>query len=336
MQPAPGETILQVCTGYILTAALYSATKFGVADELKAGPKPVSELAKACGVNEDALYRVLRALSSAGIFQETAARTFGSTPAAETLCTNVPGSLRDVVLWVADPFHFRIYAEMQHAVTNGKTVAERVTKEPLFDYFAKDKEESEVFNRAMTGFSAMLIPAALEAYDFSYLNDKTLVDVAGGHGHVLTSILKKYPKIKGVLFDLEHVVAGGVEGIQKMGVADRCKTASGDFFKAVPAGDAYMMKHILHDWDDERAIAILKCCDRAGAADAKLILLEAVLSPGNDPHMGKWLDLEMLVMVGGRERTEEDFRALFEKSGWRLNRVVKTKSPICVIEAEKA
>jgi hypothetical protein len=327
---------MQLGSGYIVSAALYTATKLGIPDLLQGGPQPVKELAAASKSNEDALYRTLRALSGVGVFQETMPRVFGLTPAAECLCASAPNSMRDMVLWICDPLHFRVYAEMPHALRDGKTVGERVFGKPLFEFFAEDKEESEVFNRAMTNFSAALIPAALEVYDFSYLNNKTLVDVAGGHGYVLTAILQKYPQIKGVLFDLEHVVAGAGPGIAKLGLNDRCATASGDFFKAVPAGDAYIMKNIIHDWDDERALAILQCCHRAGAKNAKVILIETVLSSGNEPHMGKWLDIEMLLLPGGRERTEEEFRVLFAKAGFKLTRVVSTKSPVCVIEAEDA
>jgi O-methyltransferase domain/Dimerisation domain len=333
--PAPADLVLQLSTGYVVSAALYAATKLGIPDLLQGGPRAVKDLAAASKANEDALYRTLRALSGAGIFRETTSRMFELTPSAECLCSNAQNSMRDVVLWIADPFHFRIYAETPHALETGKTVVERVTKMPIFDYFAQDKEESEVFNRAMTNFSAAMIPAVLEAYDFSYLNGKTLVDVAGGHGYVLTAILQKYRQMKGVLFDLERVVAGAGPRIQKVGLADRCSTVSGDFFKAVPAGDAYVMKHIIHDWDDEQALTILQCCHRAGAKNAKVILIETVIAAGNEPHMGKWLDIEMLLLPGGRERTEEEFRALLARAGFRLTRVVPTKSAVCVIEAEK-
>lgn len=333
--PSPADLVLQVSTSYIMSASLYAATKLGIADLLEAGPRPVKDLAKSSDSNEDALYRTLRALAGIGIFQETSPRVFNLTPTAECLRSHAPNSIRDLVLWICDPLHFKVYAEMPHALETGKTVGERVFGMPIFDYFAQDKEESEVFNRAMTNFSAFLIPAALEAYDFSYLNHKTLVDVAGGHGYALTSILQKYPHMKGILFDLEHVVAGAEPGIKKLDLANRCLTASGDFFQSVPEGDAYIMKNIIHDWDDERALKILQCCHRAGAKNAKVILIEAVLSTGNEPHMSKWLDIEMLLLPGGRERTEEEFRALFARAGFRLTRVVQTKSPVCVIEAEK-
>jgi hypothetical protein len=333
--PAPNELIMQLTTGYVVTAALYATTKLGIPDLLQDGPRSVKELATASGANEDALYRALRALASAGVFQETTPRVFASTPAAETLRANAPNSMRDALLWIADPFHFRVFAEMPHALQNGQTVVERVVGKPIFEYFTEDPAESEVFNRAMTYFSAALIPAVLEVYDFSYLNGKTLVDVAGGHGYVLTAILQKYPQIHGVLFDLEHVVAGAHPHISKLNLKDRCATAHGDFFKAVPPGDAYIMKNIIHDWNDEQAATILKCCHRASPQHAKVILVETVIPPGNDPHMGKWLDLEMLLMAGGRERSDDQFRALFTQAGFRLTKIQCTNSPMCVIEAEK-
>ncbi|MGH8459550.1 MAG: methyltransferase, partial [Nevskiales bacterium] len=212
--------------------------------------------------------------------------------------------------------------------------ADRVLGKPIFDYFPTDREESEIFNAAMISMTAMVIPATLEAYDFSGIG--TLVDVAGGHGSVLTGILEKHPQMRGILFDLEHVVAGAKPRLERLGLAGRVQLASGDFFQSVPAGgDAFVMKHIIHDWDDARALTILQNCRKA-SPKAKVILLEAVLPSGNDPHFGKLLDLEMLTLPGGRERTEDEFRSLFAKAGYRLARVVPTKSPLSVVEAAPA
>jgi hypothetical protein len=188
----------------------------------------------------------------------------------------------------------------------------------------------------MTDFSAVMIPAALEAYDFSYLNGKTLVDIAGGHGKVLTEILVKHPEIRGKLFDLDHVVSGATPKIEALGLTARCSTCSGDFFKEVPSGDAYVMKNIIHDWDDAKATTILKNIHKASPGDARVILFEGVITAGNAPSLGKWIDLEMLLLPGGKERTEEEYRALFAGAGFRVTRVVETKSPLCVIEAVKA
>jgi len=334
--PRPGEIIMQLGTGYMTTAALYAVTKLGIPDILKSGPKPTSEIAKACGAKEEPVFRVLRALASAGVFTETAPRTFALTQEGELLLSDRPGSQRSMVLWLGNKMHFDTYPELPYAMQTGNTVTEKVYGESCFGYFEKNPEVSKVFNEAMTGFSQMFAPAVLEAYDFSWLNGKTLVDIGGGHGFVLTSILKKYPEIHGVVADLEHVVAGTPEMIRNAGVENRCTATSCDFFASVPAADAYIMKHIIHDWDDEKATVILKNCARAGRGKTRVILMESVLVPGNEPHFAKWLDLEMLLLAGGKERTEAEFSKLFEGAGFKLTRVVPTKGALSVVEAEKA
>jgi hypothetical protein len=331
----PVQLILQLGTGYMPAAALYSAAKLGIADLLAAGPKSVAELAAEAGAQEDALYRLLRALSSVGVFSEVLSRTFALTPAAELLRSDRADSLRDAVLWFADRTHFETYPEMLHAIKTGDTVVEKVYGEACFDYFAKNKEVGEVFNAAMTSFSSMSVPAVLEAYDFSWLEGKTLVDIAGGHGYLLGEILRKYPSVRGVLFDLEHVASGANRIFAQAGVANRASVIAGDFFKEVPPANGYVLKHIIHDWDDARSLDILRNIHRAAEPKARLVVLDAVIAPGNEPHFAKWLDLEMLLLPGGRERTQEEFARLFERGGFRLTRVVPTKSPVSVIEAEK-
>jgi hypothetical protein len=319
----------------MVSSALYAVTNLGIPDLLKNGAKPARELAAACGANEDAVYRVLRALATVGVVTENPPRSFALTAEGALLRADRDDSLRDMVLWLGNKFHFQTYPEMQHSIKTGETVVEKVFGDSCFDHLAKDKEVGDVFNAAMTMFSKMLTPAVLEAYDFSWLDGKTLMDIGGGHGHLLTAILKKHSNVRGVIFDLDHVVAGAKGRISDAGLSGRCGTADGDFFAAVPAADAYIMKHIIHDWSDEKALAILKNCHRAGRGNAKVLLVEAVLTPGNEPHFAKWLDLEMLLIPGGRERTEEEFARLFERAGFKLARVVQTKSPVCVLEAEK-
>lgn len=321
--------------GYMVSSALYAVAQARIPDLMAGGPKGTAEMAEASGTSEDALYRILRALASIGVFRETAPRTFALTSVGEYLRSDREDSFRDMIMWIADPFHFRTYPEMPHALKTGATVVEKVTGHSCFGYFEKDKDLSAVFNAAMTMFSRMLGPAVLEAYDFSWLDGKTLVDIGGGHGRLLSQILKKYPGIHGAVFDLEHVVAGSEERIREDGLAGRCDAVPGDFFESVPAAEAYIMKHILHDWNDEQALKILRNCHRAGKGQAKVILVETVLAPGNEPHVAKWLDLEMLMLPGGRERTEEDFAKLFERGGFTLQRVVPTKSPVSVLEATK-
>lgn len=329
---AASQHIYQIATGYIPSAALHAVVKLSIADHLNSGPRTVAELAKTTGANEDALYRVLRLLSSLGVFEEVAPRRFANSAASETLRSGRPESTNAIALWMTDAFHFRVYADAMHSVITGQPAADKTVGMPVFEYFARDTGLSEVFNNAMTAFSAFVVPAALEAYDFSGIS--TLVDVAGGHGQVLMSILQQYPSMRGILADLDHVIAGAVPRIEAAGLADRCQTRVCDMFQAVPeAGDAYIMKHIIHDWDDDRATTILDNIRRVMRSGGRVILLESVLLPANQPDFGKLIDLEMLLMPGGRERSEEEFRALFARAGYRMTRIVPTKSPLSVIEA---
>jgi hypothetical protein len=322
----------------MVSAALQVALKLEIADRLKAGPRPVADLAREAGVREDGLYRVLRALASVGVFEETpgtggaASRTFALNLPARMLCKG-PGSMHDMGVFITSPLHFRVYSELLHSVTTGQPAVEKVTGMPVFEFFPKNPDYSELFNNAMTAFSAAVIPAVLAAYDFSGI--ETLVDVAGGHGQVLTSILQKYPLMRGVLFDMEHVIAGAGPLINASGVSDRVRTQSGDFFTAVPAGDAYIMKHIIHDWDDEQAETILRNIHTqlAGKPQGRVILVESVLPADNSPNFGKLIDIEMMVMPGGRERTEAEFRSLFERAGFSRTRVIRTEAPLWVVEA---
>ncbi|MGC2817736.1 MAG: methyltransferase [Candidatus Acidiferrum sp.] len=333
--PQPADQLMQFAMGYIAASAVYSAASLGIPDLLKDGPRPITVLTAACGANEGALYRVLRALASVGVFNEISPRVFALTPMSELLRSDSEGSLRAMVLWMGNKMHFDTYSEMVHAIKTGETVTEKVYGASCFAYMEKNKDVSDVFNAAMTTFSRTLTPRVLEVYDFSWLDGKTLVDIGGGQGMLLTSILKQHPRVHGVVFDLGHVLDGAEARIKEAGLSSRCTTCGGDFFVSVPAADAYIMKHIIHDWNDERAISILKNCHRAGKGKARVILVESVLAPGNEPHFAKWVDLEMLMLPGGRERTAEEFGALFEKAGMRLIRIIPTKSPVCVLEAER-
>jgi O-methyltransferase/methyltransferase family protein len=329
----PAQQVLQVATGYMASSCLYAAITLDVADHLAAGPKTAAELAKASGANEDALYRILRLLASLGIFEETAPRTFALTPAADLLRRDAPGSLRGMAVFLPDPTHYRIYGNIMESLSTGKPCADTTLGMPVFEYLAKDQAYSQVFNDAMTALSAPVAGAAIEAYDFSGIG--TLVDVAGGHGEVLMSILKANPTMRGILADLGHVVDGAKPRIASAGLSGRMQAVACDFFKAVPeGGDAYIMKHIIHDWDDERASVILRNIGAAmGSKTGKVILLESVIAAGGAPDLGKFIDIEMLVFPGGRERTAEEFRSLFDRAGFSLTKIVPTKSPLSVVEA---
>jgi hypothetical protein len=336
-QPDPAQQLMQFGGGYVISAVLWTIAELNIADLLKSGPRPVSELAKERQINEDALYRSLRLLAMVGVFAETQPRHFTLTPAAELLRTDVKGSLRDMVVWIADPMHLRVASDWLHSVKTGQPTVEHTFGKPAFDYFAEQPVEFDRFHRAMTTMSAMAIYPVLEAYDFSSYSN--IVDVAGGHGFVLCEILRKHPKVSGVLFDIAEVKKGGDERIADCGLDSRCLTASGDFFKSVPeGGDLYLMKNIIHDWDDDKALPILRNCRKAlengGKKNGRVVLLELVMPEGNAPHMAKILDIEMLFFPGGRERTEKQYAELFAKAGLHLTRIVPTKSPYSVIEAE--
>ena len=304
-----------------------------VADLVASGVTRTADLARLAQVREDALHRVLRLLASVGVFTEVAPREFALTPAADVLRRDRLDSAHDFVSWIADPFHFRVYADAIVTMRTGVPAVEHTTGMPVFEYLASDDAESAVFNDAMTAFSAQVTPA-LEGYDFGDID--VLVDVAGGHGEVLCAILDRYPRMRGVLFDVDHVIAGAESRMARRGLRDRCALAVGDFFAGVPqGGDAYLMKHIIHDWDDSRALRILRQVRAAleGAPHGKLILLESVIRAGDEPDLGKLVDYEMLMVTGGRERTEEEFATLLGRAGFELTRVVRIDSPLSVIEA---
>jgi hypothetical protein len=332
--PGPADRLLQVVQGYKASAGVYIATLLGIADLVADAPKAVSELARATSTNENALYRLLRALASIGIFTEAAPGVFANTPVSELVRAGRPGSMRDAVLWMADPFRFRLYAEFLHSIRTGETTIRKVTGCEAFEYFEKDPALGAVFHAAMTALSAMALPAVLEAYDFG--DSGTICDVGGGHGFLLTGILGKHGGLRGIVFDAPGVVAGARSRIDSLGLGSRCELVGGSFFEAVPAADRYVLKSIIHDWDDEKAARILRNCVRAMRGDGRIVLIEQVIAPGDAPQPAKWLDLDMLAMAGGRERTAEEFAALLGGAGLRLARILPTRSPYCVIEAVTA
>ncbi len=332
-QQKAAQLVMQLATGYIGSAALQVAVKLKIADHIADGRSTTADLARAAGVQEDPLYRVLRTLASVGVFEETSPRTFALTPPAAAL-RDQPATLYPMVLWMCDPFHFRAYADTMHSIETGQPAVEKTVGMPVFEYFATQPELSATFNAAMVAFSGMVVPAVLEVYDFTGIT--VLVDVAGGHGGVLSGVLKRYPAMRGILADLGHVIAGARPRLEAEGVADRCETAVIDMFKAVPAGgDAYIMKHIIHDWDDARAGLILRNIRDVLPPNGRVILIDSVVAPGNEPDLAKFIDLEMLVMPGGRERSADEFRALFDANGLELTRIVPTKSPLAVIEGKR-
>jgi hypothetical protein len=332
--PPPEAVLTQMLAAPLVTQALRVVAELGIADLLAKRPRSVEELAEETGAHAPSLYRFMRALASCGVFAETGGRVFELTPTAELLRADVEGSLRDLAIFMGADWHWQVWGDAVYSARTGKAAWERVHGKEVFPYFAEHEGAARVFDNAMTSLSKMVAKAVVEAYDFSSVG--TLADIAGGHGSLLAAILRANPHLGGLLFDMPQVIAGAPDHLAAEGVDGRCELASGDFFESVPAGaDAYLMKHIIHDWDDARALAILRNCHRAMPETGKLLLVEMVIPPGNEPHFGKIQDLEMMLSPGGLERTGEEFRALFAAAGFELTRIIPTASPMSVIEGVK-
>lgn len=329
----PEVQLAQLFMGPFIAQAVYVNAKLGIADMLTEGPVPVAELAKKAGAHERSLYRALRSAASVGVFAETDPGVFVNTPMSELLVTDVPGSMRHVTMWMGEEEHWRVYGHLLHSVKTGETAWEKVHGEPVFAYlFQTNPALGDIFNKAMTGFSHQVIPEFLRAYDLSGVGK--VADIAGGHGHILGGILGANPSIEGVLFDLPPVLEGARGLLESLGVADRAEMVAGNFFESVPVeADLYIMKYIIHDWDDDECVTILKNIRDVIPEGARLVLLEAVVPTGNTPDFSKIIDMEMMLSPGGIERTEKEFSELFANSGFKLSRVIPLESPVSIIEA---
>ncbi len=331
-QMSPRQILAQMLTGYWTSQALYAAAKLGLADLLEAGPKTAEELAKATGTDPRALYRLLRALASVGIFLEKPGGGFTLTHVASGLLSNAPGSQRAMAIMMGEE-HYRAWGDLLYSLRTGKPAFDEIYGKPIFAYLAEHPEQAKIFDAAMTGIHGPETQAMLNAYDFSGF--RTLVDVGGGNGSLLCVVLKRHPTLMAVLFDRADVVERAKANLHEAGLEARCTLIAGDFFQGVPTGgDAYLLRHILHDWDDDKALAILRSCRAAMGPQAKLLAVESVIPPGNNPFFGKLLDLTMLVLPGGQERTEAEYRRLYTAAGFRLTRVVQTDKEVSVIEGE--
>lgn len=331
LQIPPPMALMQMIGGTWVSQAVYVVAKLGIADLLKDRPKSDRELAQATGTDARSLYRVLRALASIGVFAETEDGCFHLTPISAHLLTGSPGSMRDIAIMFGEAFHWQPWGDILHSVKTGKTAFGHVFGMEIFDYFTQNPEAGKIFDAAMTNFSVLLTATIVADYDFSSI--RKIVDVAGGQGVLISNILKAHPTMQGVLFDLPETIEGSKAFIEAQGLSDRCELVSGSFFESVPiGGDAYIMKNIIHDWDDEQAIAILKNCHNAMVENGKLLLLETVIEPGIQTSQAKFVDLEMLIMAGGRERTEAEYRTLFAAAGFRLTNIFDTQANMNVIE----
>ncbi len=327
----PAATLLNMMTGYMISQSIYVAAKLGVADLVQNGPVRYETLAAISECHAPSVYRLLRALASVGVFTETSPGCFGLTPLAGLLRAAAPDSMRALAM-VYNEESYRAWGDMLYAVQTGRPAFDRVYGVPAFEYFGTHPEANAVFNAAMIDWTKRVAGAVVGASDFSGLG--TVVDVGGGHGALLTEILRSHRKARGILFDQPHVVADAGAFLQTSGVSDRCTSVGGDFFEEVPAGgDAYVLAQILHDWDDEQDLAILSRCRAAMSGRARLLVVEIVLPETEEPNFGKWLDLHMLAVTRGRERTATEYGDLLGRAGFTVTSVVPTDTGTSVVEA---
>jgi len=330
----PEMAMLQMTSGYWISQSIYAAAKLGIPDLLKSGPKNCEELATSTGTKARSLYRVMRALAQVGVFAEKQEGSFSLTPLSTCLQSDVPGSVRALAILFGEE-QYKAWGDILHAVKTGESSFEHVFGMPVFQYYAQNPEAEKTFNAAMTSGSDAEKAAVTQTYDFSTIHN--LVDIGGGQGSFISSILKANPNLKGVLFDLPSVVKGANEVIAAEGVAERCEVVGGSFYESVPSGaDAYILKHVLHDWDDETSLTILKNCHKAIQENGKILVVEQVVPPGNEPALAKFMDVNMMMLhPGGCERTEAEYQALFEAAGFKLTKVTPTNAMVSVIEAVK-
>lgn len=329
--PPPPVQLMQLLFGFAVSRAIGVCAELYIADLLKDGAKTAEELAQRSHVHARSLYRVLRACASVGVFSEDAEKRFSLTPLAEPLRSDSAGSLRAFAEMITTDWQFQTWAELSYSVKTGMPSFEKVHGMPAFDYFWSNAHAGRVFNDAMTSNSAFSSVAVVNGYDFSSIS--VLADIGGGHGFLLASILAKYNTVKGVLYDMPAIVSEAEKLIKTHGVSERCELVGGNFFERVPVGcDAYIMKHIIHDWDDDQCVTLLQNCRNAMTDGGKVLVVEMIVPEGNEPSPAKLLDLQMLQYLPGCERTEQEYRQLFNNAGLELNRIIPTTSPFSILE----
>ena len=327
----PQAILMQMIFGYAPARAISIVAELRIADLLADGPKTAEELALTTTSHPRSLYRLLRACASLGIFSEDSDKRFSLSPMAEFLRSDNPESLRAFAEMMAHAEQFQTWAALDFSVQTGTPAFDKVHGMPVFEYYPTHPKSGQIFNDAMTSLSLGSSMAVIQAYDFSGINK--LVDIGGGHGFLLASVLEKYPAMTGVLYDTAPIVEEAKELLEKHGVANRCETVGGNFFESAPSGgDAYMMKHIIHDWNDAECVRILKNCRKGITEEGKLLVIEMVVPTGNEPSLSKLLDLQMLAALPGCERTEAEYSTLFSEAGFKLTKIVPTMSPYSVIE----
>jgi predicted O-methyltransferase YrrM len=330
----PQAELRRMLTGFWITQCVFAAAKLGIADLVADGAKPVVELADEVQADPSALYRLLRALASVGVFAEVGSQSFEQTPLSSLLREGTPDSLRGLALLVGI-ISVPVWAQIVHSVQTGQPAVDKVLGASLFEYLDRNPQAAKIFDEAMAGQTVMIARAVIAAHDFSQY--RTIVDIGGGTGALITEILAAAPRSRGINFDQPAVAERAKSLLQSKGLADRCLAIGGDFFVEIPSGgDAYLLKFVLHDWSDEDCVKILRNTRAAMAQGSVLLVIESVIPAGNASYPGKLMDVNMLVMTGGRERTESEYGALLERGGFRLRRVMPAHPIASIIEAVKA
>jgi hypothetical protein len=331
----PAEEMHELIFGAWMSQAITAVADLGVADALAGGPLPIDELATRVGANPDALRRLLRVLISRGIFAQRNDGRYGLTPLADVLRSDAPASMAAMARFVGAPQHREHWSLLTEAIKTGASVVPTLRGKSFFDYMGDEPEFGQIFNDAMTGASGLSIGPVIDAYDFTQY--RTIVDVAGGHGRLLAAILASAPNAQGVLYDLPEVIAGAMPLLQEKHVAERVRLVEGSFFDGVPAGgDAYVLKNIIHDWDDDASLQILRNVRTAATPATAVLLVETVIPEDDSRSNAKLTDMEMLLVNNGRERTAGEYRLLFDEAGFQMVDVVDTASPHSIIEARVA
>jgi hypothetical protein len=332
--PNPSLQLLERVTSYWIPQIIGVVARLRLADLLADGPRSSDALAPQVGAHPDGLYRMMRAGVVAGLFTEAPPRTFTLTPMGACLRSEVPGSMRDMAIAQTAPAHWLPWGELLTAVQTGRSTTQKVLGATIWEHYEKNPEEASYFARAMGNFSSFIAAEVARLHDFSPY--ARVADVGGSQGALLSAVLHAYPSCRGILFDLPHVIEGARAQVEKAGLSPRMELVAGSFFEpVVPAAEAYLLKHILHDWDDASATSILRQIHHGAPSGARLIVVEMVMPDGGEPSRTALLDLSMLVLVDGRERTAREYEQLLTGTGWALERITPAQSGVSLLEARK-
>lgn len=330
----PAQRLTEGILGFWIAQVIHSVARLGVADRLASGPRPSDEVAREVGAHPDGLYRLLRGAIPAGLVQEVSPRTFALTPMGTLLRSDVPGSMRDMAIGMVDRSHWLPWGRLPEAVRTNHSTTRAALGADVWEHFDKNPEEGIIFARTMGALTAVVASEVPRLHDFSRY--ARVADIGGSQGVLLEGVLRAYPSCRGILFDLPPVIQGARARLEAVGLSGRVELVGGSFFEPViPAAEAYLVKHIIHDWDDAPATSILRNIHQGAPEGARLFLVERVMPEEGDVGIAPLMDLNMLVMADGRERTAREFKALLESTGWELERITPSQTPASLIEARR-